>query len=139
MICFEKAYFLFSTNTLARVLGADKDKLEEDELVNRAAMNTRLQRFKFEASYANGSKQPFDAAGIALALRYLYDTYQPNEVVEAKPLCTQIQYPDFPKPKNPIPVQLEPSTSSSSGPKPIPKQAMYEKDRTIATLQAKVA
>ena len=47
MICFEKAYFFFSTNTLARVLGADKDKLEEDELVNRAAMNTRLQRFKF--------------------------------------------------------------------------------------------
>ena len=47
MVCFEKAYFVFSANNLARVLGADKDKLEEDELVNRAAMHTRLQRFKF--------------------------------------------------------------------------------------------
>ena len=37
MVAFEKAYFFFSTNTLARVLSADKDKLEEDELVNRAA------------------------------------------------------------------------------------------------------
>ena len=71
MVAFEKAYFFFSTNTLARILSADKDKLEEDELVNRAAMNARLQRFKFEVSYRNGSKQPFDAPGIALALRYL--------------------------------------------------------------------
>ena len=44
MVVFEKAYFCFSANNLAKVLGADKDKLEEDELVNRAAMNTRLQR-----------------------------------------------------------------------------------------------
>ena len=72
-----------SANTLARVLGADKDKLEDDELVNRAAMNTRLQQYKFEVSYKNGTKQPFDAPGIALALKYLYEVYQPNEVVVA--------------------------------------------------------
>jgi hypothetical protein len=47
MICFEKAYFVFSANNLAKVLSDDKDKLEEEELVNRAAMSTRLQRFKF--------------------------------------------------------------------------------------------
>ena len=100
-VAFEKAYFFLSANTLARVLGGDKDKLDDDELVNRAAMNTRLQRFKFEVSYKNGTKQPFDAPGIALALRYLYEVYQPNEVVVAKPLCTQIEYPDFPGPRNP--------------------------------------
>jgi len=100
-VAFEKAYFFMSTNTLARVLSADKDKLDDDERVNRAAMNTRLQRFKFEVSYKNGTKQPFDAPGIALALKYLYEVYQPNEVVEAKPLCTQIEYPDFPNPRNP--------------------------------------
>ena len=33
-----------------------KEKLEDDELVNRAAMNTRLYRLKFEVSYDNGSK-----------------------------------------------------------------------------------
>ena len=72
-----------SANTLARLLGADKDKLEEDELVNRAAMNTRLQRYKFEVSYKNGTKQPFDAPRIALALRYLYEVYEENKVVVA--------------------------------------------------------
>lgn len=51
--------------------------------MNRAAVNTRLQRFKFEVSYKNGTKQPFDAPGIALALKYLYEVYQPNEVVVA--------------------------------------------------------
>ena len=46
-------------------------------------MNTRLQRYKFEVSYKNGTKQPFDAPGIALALRYLYEVYEENEVVVA--------------------------------------------------------
>ena len=101
MVVFMKAYFCFSANTLARVIGADKDKLEEDELVNRAAVNSRLQRFKFEASYSNGSKKPFDAPRIALVLRYLYDTYQPDEAKEAMPLCTQIQYPVSHNPQNP--------------------------------------
>ena len=76
--------------------------------MNRAAINARLKRFKFVVSYGNGTKQPFDAPRIALALRYLYDVYQPNEVVVAKPLCTQIEYPDFPDPQNPN-VKSEPA------------------------------
>ena len=88
LLIFEKAYFVFSANTAPKIIGADKDKLDDDELVNRAAILARLHRFKFEASYSHGSKQPFDAAGIAFALRYLYDTYQPNEAKEAMPLCT---------------------------------------------------
>ena len=43
-VAFEKAYFFISANTLARVLGADKDKLEEDELVNRAAIRCTENR-----------------------------------------------------------------------------------------------
>ena len=69
--------------------------------MNRAAINTRLQRFKFEVSYKNGTKQPFDAPGIALALKYLYEVYEPDEVVAAKSLCTQNEYPNFPNPRNP--------------------------------------
>ena len=123
-VAFEKSYFFMSTNTLARVLGADKDKLEEDELVNRAAMNTRLQRYKFEVSYKNGTKQPFDAPGIALALKYLYEFYEPNEVAAPGPLCTQIEYPDFPNPQNPrrFAIKSEPS-QAPLGARPIPIQA----------------
>ena len=107
-VAFEKAYFFLSTNTLARVLGGAKDKLEDDELLNRAAMNTRMQQFKFVVSYKNGTKKPFDAPEIALALRYLYDVYQPKEEEMHKPLCTQIEYPDFPIPQNPN-VRSDPS------------------------------
>lgn len=76
--------------------------------MNRAAMNTRMQRFKFVVSYKNGTKKPFDAPEIALALRYLYDVYQPKEEVAGKPLCTQVEYPDFPNPQNPS-VRIDPS------------------------------
>lgn len=140
-VAFEKAYFFLSANTLARVLGGDKDKLDDDELVNRAAMNTRLQRFKFEVSYKNGTKQPFDAPGIALALKYLYEVYQPNEVMAAKPLCTQIEYPDFPDPRNPkrSAIESEPALNirapavagpnildASLGKRPLPIQAQQD-------------
>lgn len=31
MVAFEKAYFMFSANALARVIGADKATLEEED------------------------------------------------------------------------------------------------------------
>ena len=77
-----------SANTLARVIGVAKDKLEEDDLVNRAAMNTRMRQFKFVVSYKNGPQKPFKASEIALALRYLYDVYQPKKEGANKPLST---------------------------------------------------
>ncbi|MEL6804857.1 MAG: DHH family phosphoesterase, partial [Bacteroidota bacterium] len=116
-------------------------------------MNARLQRFRFEVSYKNGTKQPFDAPGIALALKYLYEVYEPNEVVAANLLSTQIEYPDFPIPKNPrrSAIKSEPALNiraseaadpnilnASLGKRPLPIQAQQDKDREIAQLKEKL-
>ncbi len=94
-----------------------------------------MKRHQFTKSYTNRDKLPFDAPGLALALKYLYDKFVAKPDRPALPIHTQI--PDFPEPQNPV-LHREPSQAPLGAPKPIPKQALHEKDRTIATLKEKL-
>ncbi len=98
-IAFRGAYFILANNTIHRILGSDKEKLDEDELNERGALNARIKRHIFKVPHTNREKVPFDAATLALALKY-----QASELAEKpdRPPIPQSQYPDFPKPPNPM-------------------------------------
>ena len=98
-IAFRGAYFILANNTIHRILGSDKEKLDEDELNERGALNARIKRHIFKVPHTNREKVPFDAATLALALKY-----QASKLAEKpdRPPIPQSQYPDFPKPPNPM-------------------------------------
>ena len=69
-IAFTGAYFILANNTIHRILGPDKEKLDEDELHERGALNARIKRHILNVAHTNREKVPFDAATLALALKY---------------------------------------------------------------------
>ena len=103
-----------------------------------------MKRLQFTGSYTNRDKLPFDAPRIALALKYLYDEFAAKPDRPALSMHTQIENPDPLKPQNPS-VKSEPSLNNRAaepagpiifnaplGARPIPIQALHDKDRTIA-------
>ena len=70
-----------------------------------------MKRYKFEKSFNNRDKLPFDAPRLALALKHLYDEFKANPDRKPVPIHTQIENPDPHKPQNPS-VKSEPSLNN---------------------------
>ena len=150
-IAFRGAYFLLSANILHRILGKDRNDLDEEELIQRGAIDARAKRYQFEKSYTNRDELPFDAPRLALALKYLYDEFKPEPDQDPVSMHTQIGNPDPHKPQNPS-VKSEPSLNNRAGgpaspiihnaplgARPIPIQAQRDRENTNTFLFAKVA
>ena len=146
-IAFRGAYFLLSANLLHRILGKDRNDLDDEEKTQRGAFNARMKKHQFTKSYTNRDHLPFDAPGLALALKYLYDEFATKPNRPALPMYTQIENPDPLVPQNPS-VKSEPSLNIRAaeaadpnilnaplGKRPLPIQAEQDKDRKIALLQ----
>ena len=67
-----------------------------------------MKKHQFTKSYTNRDHLPFDAPGLALALKYLYDEFATKPNRPALPMYTQIENPDPLVPQNPS-VKSEPS------------------------------
>ena len=73
-VAFYDAYFLYTANTLPKILAKDSDELDSDELVQKGALNVRMKLHQFKVSYPSAGKLPFKTADVALALHYLYNS-----------------------------------------------------------------